>query len=66
MENNLHHLIWLHILNQKLNSSQWNDFVKRVSDAGLENEIFKTSVSNYDQFFKDFLDGKYEIVRKDD
>jgi len=40
--------------------------VKRVSDAGLENEIFKTSVSNYDQFFKDFLDGKYEIVRKDD
>lgn len=66
MENNLHYLIWLHILNQELTPVQWNDFVAKVNEAGLQEEIFGTSVAKYDQFFKDFLNGKYKIVRKED
>ena len=66
MENNLHYLIWLHILNQELTPVQWNDFAAKVNEAGLQEEIFGTSVTKYDQFFKDFLNGKYKIVRKED
>ena len=66
MENNLHYLIWLHILNQKLIPAQWNDFAAKVNEAGLPEEIFGTSVAKYDQFFKDFLNGKYKVVKRED
>ena len=39
--------------------------MQKVSGAGLEVEIVKTPVTEYDQFFNDFLNGKYEIVRKE-
>ena len=65
MKSNLNYLVWLHILNQKLTPFQWNKFIQKISEAGLEEEVFKTPVTDYDQFFNDFLDGKYEIVRKE-
>lgn len=65
MKSNLNYLVWLHILNQKLTPFQWNKFIQKVSEAGLEEEVFKTPATDYDQFFNDFLDGKYEIVRKE-
>ena len=66
MKSNLNYLVWLYILNQKLTPAQWNEFMQRVSEAGLEAEIVKTPVTEYNQFFNDFLNGKYEIVRKED
>ena len=65
MKDTLNYLVWLHILNQKLTPRQWNTFIQKVSEAGLEEEVFKTPVTDYNQFFNDFLDGKYEIVRKE-
>ena len=65
MKSNLNYLVWLHILNQKLTPFQWNKFIQKVSEAGLEEEVFKTPTTDYDQLFNDFLDGKYEIVRKE-
>jgi hypothetical protein len=65
MKSNLNYLVWLHILNQKLTPPQWNRFIQKVNETGLEEEVFKTSITDYDQFFNDFLDGKYEIIRKE-
>ena len=66
MEQSLNNLIWFNIKNQKLTNEEWNDFCKRVADANLSDEVFKTSKIDYKQYLKDFLDGKYIIVRKED
>ena len=39
--------------------------MQRVSEAGLEDEIVKTPVTEYDRVFNDFLNGKYEVIRKE-
>ena len=61
----LPNLVWFFAMNKQLTNEEWNSFCKRVSEAKLENEIFKTSQLDYSSYVKDFLDGKYIIIRKD-
>ena len=61
----LPNLVWFYAMNRKLTNEEWNEFCKRVSEADLEDKVFKTSSTEYEQYIKDFLDGKYIVVRKD-
>lgn len=68
MENSnieMSNLAWFYAMNKRLNNEEWNAFCRRVEAAGIGDKIFKTSQADYAQYVKDFLDGKYIIIRKD-
>ena len=58
----MNYLEWFAILNRRLSNDEHNLFVKKVSEAGLTDQIFKADPKLTENLLIDFLNGNYEIV----
>ena len=63
--NNKTYLLWYYILSKGTKNSQtWNAYIKKLEENNLT-DILKISLKDMEKEIYDFINGKYEVVKKE-